>query len=141
MHHTEAATAWLVLPDDRVVLQRRPNKALMIQAGLLGMFGGKLEPGESADQALRREMAEETEISSEVIAMFGKGEPTIYVRENVLANRPPMKIYTFFEQIEELFVAIDGEREVYTLAELSDRTDVTPSVAFILEYVMKERTT
>lgn len=43
----------------RYLLQRRDRRPDLILAGHLGLFGGTLEPGESAFEGLRRELAEE----------------------------------------------------------------------------------
>ncbi|PAX08504.1 (deoxy)nucleoside triphosphate pyrophosphohydrolase [Sphingomonas lenta] len=52
--------AALVDGDGRVLLQRRPPGKAM--AGLWEFPGGKVEPGESPERALVRELAEELEI-------------------------------------------------------------------------------
>lgn len=45
----------------RFLLQRRDERADLILAGHLGLFGGGVDPGESAEAAMRRELAEELE--------------------------------------------------------------------------------
>jgi 8-oxo-dGTP diphosphatase len=54
------AAAALVDPENRVLIcQRPPGKSM---AGLWEFPGGKVEPGESPEQALRRELFEELSI-------------------------------------------------------------------------------
>lgn len=53
--------AALVRPDGRVLLQKRPQGKAM--AGLWEFPGGKIEPSESPEQALARELTEELGIS------------------------------------------------------------------------------
>ena len=54
-HHTVVAGVWL--RDGHVLLARRPPGGLL--AGLWEFPGGKVEPGETLEDALRREWAEE----------------------------------------------------------------------------------
>lgn len=57
MRVVHVVAAALVAPDDRILLaQRPPGKSL---AGLWEFPGGKLEPGESPEAALARELDEE----------------------------------------------------------------------------------
>ena len=53
------AGALLVDERGRYLLQRRDDRPDILHPGALGLFGGGLEAGESADQAMRRELAEE----------------------------------------------------------------------------------
>lgn len=54
------AAAALVDADNRILLARRPAGKTF--AGLWEFPGGKIEPGETPEQALRRELAEELSI-------------------------------------------------------------------------------
>jgi 8-oxo-dGTP pyrophosphatase MutT (NUDIX family) len=55
------AVVVFVLPSGEVVLQRRTDDA-PYAPGLLGCFGGAVEGHESPDDAVRREIAEETSL-------------------------------------------------------------------------------
>ena len=44
----------------RYVLQRRIDDPRIGAAGLIGAFGGKIDPGETAEMAVSRELSEET---------------------------------------------------------------------------------
>jgi A/G-specific adenine glycosylase len=63
-HHDIAAA--LVWRDERLLISRRPPEGLL--GGLWEFPGGKVEPGESPDAAVRREVREETGIEVEVLA-------------------------------------------------------------------------
>lgn len=58
-----AAAAILLAPDGRYLLQRRDNKPDIWDPDRWGLFGGAIEPGETAEQALARELVEELELN------------------------------------------------------------------------------
>jgi 8-oxo-dGTP pyrophosphatase MutT (NUDIX family) len=55
----EAAAALIVTPDGRYLMQHRDDKPGIFFPGWWGCFGGALEPGETPEEAIRRELAEE----------------------------------------------------------------------------------
>jgi 8-oxo-dGTP diphosphatase len=59
---TEVAVGVLLAPDGRFLLTSRPPGK--VYAGYWEFPGGKLEPGESVEQALRRELQEEIGITT-----------------------------------------------------------------------------
>jgi A/G-specific adenine glycosylase len=59
--HHQVAIAYLSDPAGRVLLARRPDEGFL--GGLWELPGGKIEPGEEAAGALRRELREEAGIS------------------------------------------------------------------------------
>ena len=63
-----AAAAALVDVDGRVLVQQRPEGKAM--AGLWEFPGGKIEPGESAEQAAIRECREETGLEIQVVGQY-----------------------------------------------------------------------
>lgn len=66
MTATQAALA-VVLREERVLLVRRANPP---DAGLWGYPGGKVEPGETVEQAAVRELREETGVRAEAGAVL-----------------------------------------------------------------------
>ncbi len=66
----------VLVRDGRVLIARRPDEAH--QGGLLEFPGGKVEPGESVQQALVREIAEETGLR----VPEGSLEPVIGIRHD-----------------------------------------------------------
>lgn len=55
----DAAAAIIVLDDGRYLMQLRDDKPGIFFPDHWGMFGGAIEPGETTEQALRRELLEE----------------------------------------------------------------------------------
>lgn len=55
----EATAALIVTPDGRYLLQHRDDKPEIFWPGYWGCFGGGLEPGETPEICVRRELIEE----------------------------------------------------------------------------------
>lgn len=55
----EAAAALIVTADERYLMQLRDEKPGIFFPGWWGCFGGAVEPGESPQEAIRRELDEE----------------------------------------------------------------------------------
>ncbi len=63
-------TAAIILKDNKVLIaQRAPNQRM---EGRWEFPGGKIEPGETPQQCLRREILEELEAEVEVLDFFGE---------------------------------------------------------------------
>jgi 8-oxo-dGTP pyrophosphatase MutT (NUDIX family) len=58
---SDAVAAVICLPDNRYLLQHRDDRPGIWYPGHWGCFGGAVDPGESPQQALMRELAEELE--------------------------------------------------------------------------------
>ena len=56
---SNAAAGVIVFEDRRYLCQLRSQKAGIYYPGHWGLFGGEVEPGESAEEGLRRELQEE----------------------------------------------------------------------------------
>lgn len=76
--------ALLVTSDGRTLLQHRDLNPHIWFPGYWGLFGGGAEPGESAESALWRELAEELELAPRPArffcqVLFDVGDPRGYV--------------------------------------------------------------
>lgn len=65
-----AAAALMVTPDGRYLLQHRDPLAGIFFPGYWGCFGGAAELGETAEQAVRRELAEELSFHPSKVVHF-----------------------------------------------------------------------
>ena len=65
-----AAVALLVLEDGRYLLQQRDQKPGIFYPGHWGLFGGGIEPDETAEMALRRELHEELGLREPIVASW-----------------------------------------------------------------------
>jgi 8-oxo-dGTP pyrophosphatase MutT (NUDIX family) len=86
MHFRDAVAAIITLDDGRYLMQLRDDKAGIFYPDHWGLFGGAVDPGESPEDALRRELMEELELTPDQlhyftrmdfdVACFGRG--TVY---------------------------------------------------------------
>ena len=64
------AAALLATPDGRYLMQRRDAIPTILLPDHWGLFGGTIEPGESPEEAMRRELFEELEYRARDIRFF-----------------------------------------------------------------------
>jgi 8-oxo-dGTP pyrophosphatase MutT (NUDIX family) len=64
------AAALIATSDGRYLMQRRDDFPTILLPGHWGLFGGSIEPGESAEEALRRELLEELEYRARDMSFF-----------------------------------------------------------------------
>ena len=64
------AAALLVTPDGRYLMQHRDDVPHIMLPGHWACFGGAIEPGESPEAALRRELVEEIEFRAREVGSF-----------------------------------------------------------------------
>jgi 8-oxo-dGTP pyrophosphatase MutT (NUDIX family) len=66
----DAVAAILVTPDDRFLLQQRDDLPHIWYPGAWALFGGGIDPGETEDAALRRELREEIAFEPRQASVF-----------------------------------------------------------------------
>jgi 8-oxo-dGTP diphosphatase len=64
------AAALLVTPDGRYLMQHRDDLPHILLPGHWSCFGGAIEPGETPEAAMRRELEEEIELRAREVAAF-----------------------------------------------------------------------
>jgi 8-oxo-dGTP diphosphatase len=67
---SHAAAALIVVDGDRFLLQHRDDIAGILYPGCWGCFGGARDAGESAEEALRRELKEELNLDIDCAEYF-----------------------------------------------------------------------
>jgi 8-oxo-dGTP pyrophosphatase MutT (NUDIX family) len=66
------AAALLATPDGRYLMQRRDDRPDILLPDHWSLFGGTVEPGETAEAALRRELVEELEFRAGTVQAFSE---------------------------------------------------------------------
>ena len=116
------------------LLQLRPNVSTIGAAGLIGAFGGRIEPGESPVEAVCRELGEETSLkpSTEDFSYLGTVEVTAYRQQqplHITAN-----VFRTAAEPTEKIVAFDGEVVRMTRQQAAEQADrLTPATRAAFE--------
>lgn len=127
----------LTLPDGRIVLQRRGKEAPR-SPNMLGFFGGHVEEGESYDDAMARELGEETSLDLHSLRWA-------CVQDYELTPGPqsPATFHLYWAEIPNMDFEVDKTEaqgvEVYTRAEALARNDLAPSCRYALTNILKEK--
>ena len=112
-----------IVQDDTHILQLRnhdPNKAA---AGLIGFFGGQLEEGESSEQALHRELGEETTADPRLGSLTKIGPFAVTMEHDGETLEIVGDCYRLQMPLGTVVEAKEGSIVTMTDAELLSRTD------------------
>lgn len=137
--HRIAVAIVFITKGGKYYLQLRGNDPYKGAAGLIGGFGGKIEPGETARQAAKRELEEETTLRIAPGRLKELGEATVSSDYRL----KPTEVYVtaFLLQLEssETFAATEGSIVVLTKAEAIARGEtLTPGTLACFKKVVKE---
>ena len=119
---------------DTYVLQLRPNVATIGAAGLVGAFGGRIEPGESPVEAVCRELGEETslKLSTEDFSHLGIVK-VIAERQKQPLDVTAHVFHTVIGQ-EDNVIAFDGEVVRMNREQVDENTErLTPATKAAFE--------
>lgn len=122
------------LPDGRIILQRRTNDA-PYGAGLLGIFGGWVEEGETVDECLLREIDEETSLRAKTLALKLMTDFIIEAGPDFNKDR---HFYLYETDVANMdFKVYEGDRaEAFTIDEIKQRKDLTGSARYTFDNVL-----
>jgi 8-oxo-dGTP pyrophosphatase MutT (NUDIX family) len=70
VHFRDAVVAIIIVDDGRYLMQLRDDKPGIFYPDHWGLFGGAVEPGESQETALRRELIEELHLEPQSLRYF-----------------------------------------------------------------------
>lgn len=122
------------LPDGRIALQRRTQDA-PYGASLLGIFGGWVEPNETVDECLIREIKEETSLNIMELQPRPIGDFVIRAGGDFDQDR---HFYLYEASIDNMnFDVFEGDgAEAFTLDEIKQRKDLTGSAQHTFKEVL-----
>lgn len=127
----------LTLPDGRIVFQRRSKDAAK-SPGLLGFFGGHVEEGETFDQAMMRELGEETSLDMSTLSW---GFVQDFASADKAGDGSNAMFHLYWAEVPDAkFEVYEGDgAEVYTREEALERTDVAVPAKYALENILKKK--
>ena len=116
----------LELPNNKLVFQRRTTDA-PVSAHKLDFFGGHHEPGESYEETIKRELAEETSLNV--------GQLKIKYLGTYDNSQTGTRMHFYLAHIlKSDFHVYEGEaEEVYSLEQVLARTDLDPDTRVLLD--------
>lgn len=122
------------LPDGRVILQRRTKDA-PYGAGLLGIFGGWVEEGESVEECLLREIGEETSLNLSELHPRPITNFVIPAGQDFDKDR---HFYLYEASVKSLdFEVYEGDgAEAFTVEEIRHRNDLTGSAKYTFDSII-----
>jgi ADP-ribose pyrophosphatase YjhB (NUDIX family) len=119
----QLAVLLFVLPNGKIILQRRTLDAPK-NPGLLGMYGGHIEEGESAESAVRRELEEETSLKATNLHF-----EQVLVHDIEQDKETRRYIVFRVEVMDDNFETYEGEhKEVFSKDQIMKRDDLAPYV-------------
>lgn len=121
------------LPDGKIILQRRTKDA-PYGAGLLGIFGGWVEDGETPDKCLIREIKEETSLDVGALEINQLADFVIPAGKDFDIDR---HFYLYEATVSGLdFEVYEGYgAEAYSLSEIKEREDLTASARYVFDHI------
>ena len=131
---TQFALVLFQLPDGKVVLQRRTDNA-RYGAGKLGIFGGGIEPGETPESCIAREIKEETNLNPESLDIRLIKDFIIPAGQDYDKDRH-FFLYSALVPNADFEVYEGKGAEDFTIADLSSREDLTGSAKYVVRHVL-----
>lgn len=132
MEHVEVSIGFLQ-SGETYLLQRRPAEPRIGAAGLIGAFGGKVEPGESPVDAVAREIGEETTLCPSTQDCKPNGVVLVDSDLDSKSIAVTANVYTILVDRIDTIHALEGDTVSLTKAEalmVSDQLTSATKAAF-----------
>ena len=112
------SVAAVIYCESRFLLQLRDNKKSINSPDHWGLFGGKIEPKETAKQALRRELYEELEFNPTKASFLGEISYRRYLNSKLMRNKKFYSIPIDRSEIKKLKIHEGQRYDLYSIEEL-----------------------
>jgi 8-oxo-dGTP pyrophosphatase MutT (NUDIX family) len=126
----DAAAAIIVLDDGRYVLQLRDQKPGIFYPGHWGLFGGAIDPAETPEEALRRELREETGLVVEAARVVT--EFTYTIGRHGRIARYFYEVPIRHEALAKMELREGSDMRPFSAAEILTKARVVPYDSFAL---------
>ena len=128
---SDASVALLVLDDGRYLMQLRDQKPGIFFPGHWGLFGGALDPGETAERALRRELREELGLAFEALSYFTHFIFDFAPHGSGTVTRTYFEVQLALSRLSSIRLGEGADFKAFTATEIAGLR-VTPYDAFAL---------
>lgn len=122
----EGAAALIVTDDNRYLMQLRSDRADLHMPGNWSLFGGVIEPGETARHALLRELREELEFTPRHAMWFTEISYAIPLTGFGLIHKYFFEVPVTVSEIAGMVLHEGDEMRLFSLDELARRPNVVP---------------
>jgi ADP-ribose pyrophosphatase YjhB (NUDIX family) len=124
----------LIQKGEDYFLQLRGNDPAIGAAGLIGTFGGKIKLGEEPDEAVSREIGEETSLNTEPNDFAFIGDITVVSDYQNETTEIVASVFSLPLPGDTAVIAKEGELVIMTKeAALRDRHRLTPATRVVFE--------
>lgn len=138
MNSIEVAIVF-ILKEGKYLLQLRGSDPYKGAAGLIGGFGGKIELGETAIQAVKRELEEETTLRVSPKRLKELGDATVVSDYQLEPTEVHLVAFLLQLKSDETFAATEGSIVELTKAEaIAQSETITPGTLACFKKVIKE---
>jgi 8-oxo-dGTP pyrophosphatase MutT (NUDIX family) len=135
-----SAAKAIIVRDGKVLLLRQSMDPGTSNSGAFHLPGGIIEGGETAEEAISREVKEETGLTVRAIRPIGMGEWNV-----IMHGRPSHFDGVFFEceiqgEMHELSLDVENDAYVWvSLSEIADTPIAEPSRRIARDYLASHR--
>lgn len=122
----DAAVVLIVVDGDRYLLQLRDNKPGIFYPGHWGLFGGALDPGETPEIGLRRELYEELGFAPREITYFTEFSFDFSPHDGCKVIRRYYEVHVAAREVETMALGEGTDMRVFAPQDILGQRRVTP---------------